>query len=112
MVLVANFLSKTAAWLGVGDVGVDLCPSNHDAFDALVAALVARAAALGQVEPIPPDDRAAAAASAPQGDRARACGLSRVSAQAGRGNLATCTYRALAAGPLHHLTQRSTSRRS
>ena len=38
----------------------ELCLASDDAFDALVAALVARAVAAGLVEPIPGEERAAA----------------------------------------------------
>jgi len=58
--LIAQFLSETAEWLKVGEAEIDLCVSSDDAFDALIAALVARAAAVGLVELISEDDRAAA----------------------------------------------------
>jgi hypothetical protein len=49
-----------AAWLEVDDSQAALCGVSDDAFDALIAALVARAAAVGLVEPIPRADREAA----------------------------------------------------
>ena len=58
--LVAQFRAATAAWLRVADAQVDLCRASDDAFDALIAALVARAAAVAAVDPIPQADRAAA----------------------------------------------------
>lgn len=54
--LVARFLAETARWLSIESSDVDLCIASDDAFDALVAALVARAAAMGLVEPIPSED--------------------------------------------------------
>jgi hypothetical protein len=57
--LVLGFLAQ-AEWLEVDDEQLDHCLSSDDAFDALIAALVARAAVLGLVEPIPEDDRVAA----------------------------------------------------
>jgi hypothetical protein len=59
-VLVARFLSKTAGWLRVGEAEAQLCRLSDDAFDALVCALVARAAAVDQVDQIPAEDRATA----------------------------------------------------
>ena len=53
--LVARLLAETT-WLSVDSSGVDLCIASDDALDALVAALVARAAATGLVEPIPRED--------------------------------------------------------
>jgi len=58
--LVERFFEETVGWLSVGDDHVELCLRSDDAFDALVASLVARAAAIGAVEPVPPDDRSAA----------------------------------------------------
>ncbi len=57
--LVERFI-ETAAWLSIGSDELELCRRSDDAFDALVAALVARAAAVGLVEPIPPDGQDAA----------------------------------------------------
>ncbi|HEX4244229.1 MAG TPA: DUF429 domain-containing protein [Acidimicrobiales bacterium] len=59
--LVQGFLADTTAWLHMSDEQVNRCLSSDDAFDALIAALVARAATLAMVEPIPDDDRVAAA---------------------------------------------------
>jgi predicted nuclease with RNAse H fold len=53
--LVARLLTETT-WLSIESSGVDLCIDSDDAFDALVAALVARAAAMELVEPIPGED--------------------------------------------------------
>jgi hypothetical protein len=58
--LVRGFLVETEAWLRMTDEQVHRCLSSDDAFDALIAALVARAATLGMVEPIPDEDRVAA----------------------------------------------------
>jgi predicted nuclease with RNAse H fold len=58
--LVDHLLQETATWLSVGPSDVALCVASDDAFDALVAALVARAAAVGLVEPIPEEDKVAA----------------------------------------------------
>jgi predicted nuclease with RNAse H fold len=58
--LVTRFLSETDGWLSVGSRDLDLCIASDDAFDAVIAALVARAAANGLVEPIPPEDLASA----------------------------------------------------
>jgi predicted nuclease with RNAse H fold len=57
--LVQGFLAE-AAWLQVNDEQLNRCLSSDDAFDALIAALVARAATLALVEPIPEEDRVAA----------------------------------------------------
>lgn len=57
--LVARLLSETT-WLSIESSGVDLCIDSDDAFDALVAALVARAAAMELVEPIPGEELASA----------------------------------------------------
>ena len=53
--------SKTAAWLRLDDTIRATCTDKDDALDALVAALIARAAALGRCEPIPEHSRALAA---------------------------------------------------
>jgi hypothetical protein len=58
--LVTGFLAATEPWLQVTDQQADRCLASDDAFDALVAALVARAAALALVEPVPEEDRPAA----------------------------------------------------
>jgi predicted RNase H-like nuclease len=58
--LVRGLLVETEAWLHLSDEQVNRCLSSDDAFDALVAALVARAATLSMVEPIPDEDRVAA----------------------------------------------------
>jgi predicted nuclease with RNAse H fold len=55
--LVKRFVLETAEWLTMSDDGVGLCVESDDAFDALVAGLVARAVALDLVEAIPPEDR-------------------------------------------------------
>ena len=60
-VLVERFLAETRQWLSVGETDANLCLSSDDSLDALMAALVARAAAVGLVEPIQPEDRASAA---------------------------------------------------
>jgi Protein of unknown function (DUF429) len=53
-------LEKRAPWLRLTKQARADCDSSEDCFDALIAALVARAAACGLCEPIPDDDRAAA----------------------------------------------------
>lgn len=58
--LVAAFLERTSPWLRIGAGHEARCRQRDDAFDALVAALIARAAAAGLVEDIPDADRAAA----------------------------------------------------
>lgn len=58
--LVRGFLVETEAWLHLSDEQVNRCLSSDDTFDALIAALVARAAALDMVETIPEHDRVAA----------------------------------------------------
>ena len=55
--LVDRLFQETATWLSVGPSEVALCVASDDAFDALVAALVARAAAVGLVDPIPEEDK-------------------------------------------------------
>jgi hypothetical protein len=59
-VLVADFVLRAGGWLAVSDLDRELCEQSDDAFDALIAALVARAAAVGLVDPIPDDERDAA----------------------------------------------------
>ncbi|MDH2902435.1 MAG: DUF429 domain-containing protein [Actinomycetota bacterium] len=46
----------SAPWLSIDGDFVDLCSGSDDALDAVVAALVARAAALGFVDEIPPEE--------------------------------------------------------
>ncbi|MFL5911778.1 MAG: DUF429 domain-containing protein [Gaiellaceae bacterium] len=58
--LVESFRQATAEWLHVPAVCWDRCVSSDDAFDALVAALVARAAALKLCDPCPTEARAVA----------------------------------------------------
>ena len=58
--LVERVFKETAPWLSVAPAETELCLASDDAFDALVAALVARAVAAGLVEPIPAEERAAA----------------------------------------------------
>lgn len=54
--LVNQFRAETGDWLHLGDAEVSLCNESDDAFDSLIAALVARAAAVALVEPIPEAD--------------------------------------------------------
>jgi hypothetical protein len=54
---VNRFLSETEEWLNVCDTHSDLCRRNDDAFDALIAALVARASDCKLTEPIPEEHR-------------------------------------------------------
>jgi predicted nuclease with RNAse H fold len=48
-------------WLQIDDVGVDLCRRSDDALDAVICALIARAAALGHVNGAPAEHAALAA---------------------------------------------------
>lgn len=48
-------LRTAASWLDLGDCE-DLCAANRHCFDAVVASLTARAAALGVCEPVPSED--------------------------------------------------------
>ncbi|MBM2618759.1 DUF429 domain-containing protein [Actinoplanes sp. LDG1-06] len=52
-------LLAAAPWLDLGPYG-ELCRTSHDAFDAVIAALAARAAALGRFVPPAPEQREAA----------------------------------------------------
>jgi predicted RNase H-like nuclease len=52
---------RTHGWLDLNTAASRLCGTSDDALDALVAALVARAAALGLCEPPPPEHVARAA---------------------------------------------------
>ena len=54
--LVGEFANETRAWLPLTDEIQSRCRESDDCFDALVAALVARAAAIGCCEPIPSKD--------------------------------------------------------
>jgi predicted nuclease with RNAse H fold len=58
--LVSEFRAATDGWLTVSSPHEELCRSSDDAFDALIAALVARAAEKALFEPIPPEHRAVA----------------------------------------------------
>lgn len=59
ILLLENFRRATS-WLDLDDV-VPACESDDNAFDALIAALVARAAAVGLTEAVPPELEASAA---------------------------------------------------
>lgn len=59
--LLAALRARTRDWLALDAAGRRLCAQSDDAFDALVAALIARAAALGLCAPPPPEHAAAAA---------------------------------------------------
>ena len=52
---------KTHAWLRLDALGCSTCCASDHALDSLVAALIARAAALGLCEPPPPEHAAVAA---------------------------------------------------
>lgn len=58
--LAASLLGRTAGWLRLSEEGRARCESGRDALDSLIAALVARAAAVGLCEPIPPASARAA----------------------------------------------------
>lgn len=49
-------LTRAAPWLDFGTFQA-LCRQSHDAFDAVIAGLVAGAVVLGKVEAVPPEDR-------------------------------------------------------
>ena len=55
--LVAAIETRTATWLHLQDHVREACEVNDDALDALIAALVARAAALNLCEPIPQESK-------------------------------------------------------
>ena len=58
--LVSDLAKQTADWLHPLRKDWDRCTASDDMLDALVAALVARAAAIDRCEPIPPGDHALA----------------------------------------------------
>ncbi|WP_419941159.1 DUF429 domain-containing protein [Candidatus Palauibacter sp.] len=55
--LVSDLAEQTKDWLTLSEEDWARCTASDDMLDALVAALVARAAAIGRCEPIPPEDR-------------------------------------------------------
>ncbi len=55
--LVGDLAKRTAGWLMLSEADWAGCTASDDVLDALVAALVARAAAIGRCEPIPPADQ-------------------------------------------------------
>ena len=55
--LVSDLAEQTADWLTLSEEDRASCTASDDMLDALVAALVARAAATGRCEPISPSDR-------------------------------------------------------
>jgi hypothetical protein len=59
--LVAAFAERTSAWLALEESHLAQCVESDDVFDAVITALIARAAALGLVEPVPDGEREAAA---------------------------------------------------
>ena len=54
--LVRDLTERTADWLTLSEEDWARCKASDDMLDALVAALVARAAATGRCEPIPTGD--------------------------------------------------------
>jgi predicted nuclease with RNAse H fold len=58
--LVERFIVRTAGWLRMSTSDIFLCIQSDDAFDAVIAALVARAVSVGEVEPMPQEDRGVA----------------------------------------------------
>ena len=58
--LARRLVDATHPWLAWPPAAQQACARNHDALDAVVAALVARAAATDQIEPIPPEHLTAA----------------------------------------------------
>lgn len=59
--LVGDFAERTSSWLTLTEEDRSRCGESDDLLDALVAALVARAAAVGRCESIPSEDRGLAA---------------------------------------------------
>ena len=55
--LVSDLAEQTTDWLTLSEEDRAGCTASDDRLDALVAALVARAAAIGRCEPIPPADQ-------------------------------------------------------
>ncbi len=55
--LVSDLAERTVDWLTLSEEDRARCTASDDMLDALVAALVARAATTGRCEPIPPEDR-------------------------------------------------------
>jgi hypothetical protein len=51
--LIETFLRRTENWLRLSTVQQQGCLKSDDSFDALICALVARASAIGQTEPVP-----------------------------------------------------------
>lgn len=58
--LVAQFCAATADLLTVSEQQIDLCRASDDAFDAVIAALVARAASIGAIDPMPKEEKSSA----------------------------------------------------
>lgn len=54
--IIRELARKTSSWLTLTEEDLSQCRASDDMLDALVAALVARAAAIGCCEPIPDDD--------------------------------------------------------
>ena len=54
--LVSDLAERTADWLTLSEEDQARCTASDDMLDALVAALVARAAASGRCEPMPTED--------------------------------------------------------
>lgn len=59
--LLISIEERTQDWLDIPPHAREMCRRSDDALDALVAALVARAAAVGLCEPIPPEHQKTAA---------------------------------------------------
>jgi hypothetical protein len=55
--LLKELCDHTRDWLRLREDTADLCRRDDNAFDAIIAALVARASALGLTEPIPEEMR-------------------------------------------------------
>jgi predicted nuclease with RNAse H fold len=51
--LIETFLQRTENWLRLTSAQQQSCSGSDDSFDALICALVARASAIGQTEPVP-----------------------------------------------------------
>jgi uncharacterized protein DUF429 len=59
--LLESFRKATESWVVLNETCYAACIADDNAFDALIASLTARAAAVGLCRPVPPDDVPAAA---------------------------------------------------
>ncbi len=56
-ILVSQLMARSSAWLRADGDFAARCAASDDVFDAVIAALVARAAMTGLTEPVPGEDR-------------------------------------------------------